>query len=94
MRTSTFFAYLLFFFFALFAVTSALPEPVTEDATALLARADDDGIDPSGGEDPTEVEDGRGGKYCRKGWDKCHKWGYCCQKKWDCCGNKYCCPPG
>ncbi|KAB5588118.1 hypothetical protein CTheo_8440 [Ceratobasidium theobromae] len=42
MRASTFLSYLFFLFFTMFAVTSALPEPVGKGAGELLARGDDD----------------------------------------------------
>ncbi|KAB5589310.1 hypothetical protein CTheo_7244 [Ceratobasidium theobromae] len=43
MRASTFISYVLFFFFAMFAVASALPSPLAEETDELLARSNNDG---------------------------------------------------
>ncbi|KAB5590898.1 putative effector protein [Ceratobasidium theobromae] len=61
MHASTFISYLLFFFFAMFAVTSALPEPLDKKTGELLAR---DGTDATHGEDGGDDER----RFCRSGY--------------------------
>ncbi|KAG8748185.1 hypothetical protein FRC11_012104, partial [Ceratobasidium sp. 423] len=72
MRSFTFISYLLFFFFGLFAIVSALPEPVDDSTLELVARG--------GWDDECWKKDGWNkcdGHHCCKHHD------VCCGKK--CC---------
>ncbi|KAG8754148.1 hypothetical protein FRC11_006831, partial [Ceratobasidium sp. 423] len=95
MKTATFISYIFFFFFGLFAVVHAAPEPV--QVGSILAR--DVETVPAG--DGLAGLIARGDKdydhdYCWKkdGWNKCSKWDYCCGEYQTCCGGKKCCDKG
>ncbi|KAG8707902.1 hypothetical protein FRC11_006992 [Ceratobasidium sp. 423] len=91
MRSFTFISYLLFFFFGLFAIVSALPEPVDDTTSELVARGgwDDKCWEKQGWnkcDDNHCCQDKE--TCCGK---QCCAWGeYCVQKDWDwkCCKDK------
>ncbi|CAE6450020.1 unnamed protein product [Rhizoctonia solani] len=96
MKSSTFFSYVFFVFFALLAVAYAMPEPIQAGSIVARGDGDIDAEDGLSGDDGLVARGDKNHDYCwnKHGWDKCSKWGYCCKKEQTCCGDRKCCNKG